>query len=90
MTVSTNTYSIDFSCKDPETKLPVRYTFTVKTKPQIVVRAADMLIAVDRLASKAAYPEELADKLKSQFPGEHMLKANHLGVDVVTTRQGAA
>lgn len=88
MTISTNTYTVEFSCRDPETRLPVRYSFTVKTKPQIVVRAPDMLIAVERLTSKPAYPEELADKLKTQFPGEHVLKASVLGVDVVTTRQG--
>lgn len=88
MALSTNTYTVEFSCRDPETKLPIRYSFTVKTKPHTVVRVHDMLIAVDRLASKAAYPEDLADKLKTQFPGEHMLKANSFGVDVVAVRQG--
>lgn len=89
MSISTNTYSVQFTCRDPETKLPVLYTLTIKTKPHTIVRAPDLLIAAERLSSKPAYIEDLADRFKTQFPGEHMLKANVLGVDVVATRQGA-
>lgn len=86
---SANTYTVDFSCRDPETRLPIRYTLTIKTKPETVVRAADMLVALERLASKPAYQEDLADKFKTQFPGQHMLMGDHFGVNVRTDRQGS-
>lgn len=89
MTTSTNTYTVQFTCKDPETRLPVLYTLMLKTKPHTVVRAPDVLLAIDRLTTKPAYIEDLADRFKTRFPGEHVLKANILGVDVVVTRQGS-
>lgn len=88
MTIATNTYSVQFTCRDPETRLPVLFTLSVKTKPHTVVRAPDLLIAAERFTTKPAYLEDLADRFKTQFPGEHVLKAKVHGVDVVATRQG--
>lgn len=86
---SANTYIVEFFCKDPELKLPVKYTLTIKTKPETVVRAPDLLVAIDRLASKPAYQEDLADRFKTQFPGQHILVGDHFGVSVRTDRQGS-
>jgi hypothetical protein len=54
-----------------------------------VVRPVDLLIAAERLTKRPAYLEDLADRFKTQFPGQHMLKATVHGVDVVATRQGS-
>lgn len=83
-----NHYVLHFTCRDPETRLPLLYEFAVRTKTHTVVRAPDLLVAVERLSAKPAYIEDLADRLKTMFPGQHQLKANVLGVDVVATRQG--
>lgn len=86
--MSTNTYRTDFDCVDPETELPVRYVFTVRTKPPIEVHPADLQVRVHQLARRPATLEQLADKLKTQFPGKHSLASSRYGVKVVAKREG--
>ena len=87
---STNTYTAQFTCRDPETRLPVAYRLTLTTKPELVVRPADVLEEIERLTNRPAYIEDLADKFRTRFPGQHVLKCSVHGVEVVTTRMGAA
>jgi hypothetical protein len=90
MNVSSNTYIVGFTCRDPETQLPVLYRLTLTTKAEVVVRPADVLVQIERLTARPAYIEDLADRFKTRFPGHHQLRANVHGVEVVTTRQGTA
>jgi hypothetical protein len=88
MTTS-NSYAVELSCADPETSIPVKYKFTVKVAPPTEIHPADLLMRATRLAKKPAAPEELADRLKTQFPGKHTLAGNRYGVAVRVQREGS-
>lgn len=83
-----NEYRADFDCADPETGLPVRYAFTVRTTPPTEVHPADFTMRVHQLARKAATLEQLADKFRTQWPGKHSLACSRYGVKVTAKRDG--
>jgi hypothetical protein len=85
-----NTYSTQFTVIEPDSGHPVRYRFEVRTPPQLVVEAADFVAVGLVLAKKPRKPEDVADFLKSQFPGKHKLTANHFGVAIKLQRVGTA
>jgi hypothetical protein len=87
---SENSYSVGFSCVDPDSQYPVRYVLTVKVPPQLVVHPADMVIEVNRMAVKERRHHELADALRTRFPGKLTLTADLFGVKVKLTREGTA
>jgi len=85
---NTNTYSVDLICIDPATELPVSYKFTVRTTPPIEVHPADLRTRAHQLCRRPATLEQLADKLKTQFPGKHTLATSQYGVKLATKREG--
>lgn len=85
-----NTYSTQFIVVDPESGHPVPYTFKVKTPSQVVVEVADLVGAALMLAKKPRKPEDIADTLKTMFPGKHLLTARIFGVTVTHKREGTA
>jgi hypothetical protein len=85
-----NTYSTQFTVPEPDSGHPVRYTFTVRIAPQLVVDAADLVAAGILLAKKPRRPEDVADFLRGRFPGKHTLRANHFGVAIKLQRVGTA
>jgi hypothetical protein len=85
-----NTYSTQFTVVDPASEHPVRYTFKVKTPPQLVVEVADLVAIALILAKKPRSPDDIADFLKGRFPGKHTLRANHFGVAINLQRVGTA
>lgn len=86
--MNTNTYTAEFTCRDPEHGLPVKYSLTVKVKAPDTVHPAEMMAWISRFTSKAVKQEDLADKFKTRFPGQHILIGNHFGVHVRTDRAG--
>jgi hypothetical protein len=85
-----NTYTTQFTCQHPDTLQPVPYTLRVKTSPQLVVEAADLVAAGIRMASKKRKPEDVADALRTMFPGKHTLTGQHLGTKFKLQREGRA
>lgn len=85
-----NTYSTKFVCNDPLSGHPVHYTFKVKTPPQVVVDFADLVAIGLTVAKKPRRQEDLADLLRSMFPGKQTLTAHLFGVSVKTQREGRA
>lgn len=87
---ATNTYSTQFVCTDPESKHPVRYTFQVKTPAQVLVDVKDLVAAGILVQKKPRRHEDIADFLKTMFPGKHTLTTTHFGVAMKLQREGTA
>lgn len=84
-----NTYRCEFHCPNPDTDLPAKYTFSVKTIPPIEVDPIHLAVRVHQLARKPATLEQLANKLRTQFPGKHTLATTSIsGVRVTAKRDG--
>jgi hypothetical protein len=85
-----NTYSTQFTVVDPVSDHPVRYTFKVRTPPQLVVEVADLVAIGLILAKRPRKPDDIADFLRGRFPGKHTLSTTHFGVSLKLQRVGTA
>lgn len=85
---NTNVYTHEFTCRDPDTELPVKFTLKITTKPPIEVDPVHVIVRVEQLSKRASRLEELADKFKSQFPGKLKLSTVRFGVRVEAQRDG--
>lgn len=79
-----NIYKHKFYSSCPVNGQIIAYTLEIRTESRVMVEHIVTRCALN----KSGYHETIADDLASAFPGKHILKAHHHGVDIETLRKG--
>ena len=83
-----NQYRALFTATCPVNEQPICYTLTVEVPDAVVLRAEDILAAID--AQRRGLHEDIADHLWVALGGKQTLLAEHHGVFITTVREGMA
>lgn len=77
-----NVYRYRFTAKCPNNRRTVEYSLVLHSQRMVMVEA--IVKACSGL--KAAYHEQIAERLYNEFGGYQVISAHHQGVDVETQR----